>query len=255
LIAVRAQALAMFVALAAIAVDGRAFAQADELPPIGATETKPAPTTAPTANANTSVASEGATPSVAESDLLPKPIPEAPPTRPHKKGLVLEGSLGAMGFTGAFRHVAPAGPWMRVLLGYEPFNWLMVYGEGEMMFTDTSIAEDPTQARAFPILGFGGGVRFTAHFTPRAAIYLEGGAGALKADIAKDALSEIGFRDAETFGVFYGGRIGLEWYQIDRHLAIGVSGGARDATNFAGTIGNSSTPIFWDGAAFIRYVF
>jgi hypothetical protein len=206
---------------------------------------------APVSLAPASAASASA--SGAETFLSEAP-PEAPPPLPHKKGLVLESSLGVLGFGGQFRHVAPMAPWLHLTLGYEFFNWLMAYAEGELAYTDTSIAEDPSKAYAFPILGFGGGLRGTAHFTERFAAFVQGGLGALKADVPKQALFILGFRDAESFNAYFGARVGVEWYQIDRHFALGVGGGVRDATGFA-KVSGSDTPLMWDASATIRYTF
>ncbi len=191
----------------------------------------------------------------AESTTLPEAPPEAPPPLPHKKGLVLESSLGALGFLGSFRRVAPTAPWLHTQLGYELFKWLMFFGEGELAFTDTSNAQDASKTRAFPIFAFGGGGRFTLHFTERTAIFAQGDLGLMKADVANNAFALLGYRKAERLGLYFGGRLGFEWYQIDRHLALGVQVGVRDATGFAKTIGGGDTPVMWDGGVALRYTF
>jgi hypothetical protein len=168
---------------------------------------------------------------------------------------VLESTLGAAGFLGEFRKIAPPGWWLRTQLGYEIFRWLMVFGEGELLYTDTSASSDASKLRAFPIFGFGGGLRVTIHPTERFAFYLQGSVDALKADVPKNALAIIGFKDAESLSASFGGRIGLEWYQIDRHLALGLTGGVRDATGFARASGASDTPLLWDAGASLRYTF
>lgn len=183
------------------------------------------------------------------------PPPEAPPPAPHKKGLVLDSTLGALGFAGQFRKVAPPGPWLHTQLGYEIFRWLMVFGEGELSFTDTSNAQDQTKNRAFPIFGFGGGVRVTVHVTERVGIFLQGHGGFLKADVTKNALGLLGYKDAESLGLYYGGRLGVEWYQLDRHLALGLTGGSRLAQGFKSTGPKSDTPLLWEGGGSIRYTF
>ena len=174
---------------------------------------------------------------------------------PHKKGLVLDSTLGALGFAGQFRKVAPPGPWLHTQLGYEIFRWLMVFGEGELSFTDTSNAQDQTKNRAFPIFGFGGGVRVTVHVTERVGIFLQGHGGFLKADVTKNALGLLGYKDAESLGLYYGGRLGVEWYQLDRHLALGLTGGSRLAQGFKSTGPKSDTPLLWEGGGSIRYTF
>jgi hypothetical protein len=191
----------------------------------------------------------------AAGTTLPEAPPEAPPPMPRKKGFVLEGSLGALGFVGQFRHVAPTAPWLHTLLGYELTSWLMVFLQGELAFTDTSVAQDPTKARAFPIFGFGVGPRLTLHVTDRVALFAQASLGALKADVPKNAFAILGYRDAESLGLDLGGRVGVEWYQIDRHMALGLALGLRDAKGFAKFTATSDTPLMWDGSAAIRYTF
>ncbi|HEY1691906.1 MAG TPA: hypothetical protein VGG39_07075 [Polyangiaceae bacterium] len=212
------------------------------------------PVLAPDAHIDISTAPpEGKT---GETDTtLPTPPPEAPPPRPHKKGLVLEATAGSLGFIGQFRHVAPPGFWMHMQLGYEVWNWLMVFGEGEMAFTDTGIAEDESHAMAFPIYGFGGGLRATIHPTERFAFFLQGEGGALSAYVPHDSLTILGFRNAESLSGSVGGRLGLEWYHLDRHIALTAQGGVRDAMGFAKLIGASDLPLMWDASAGFRYTF
>lgn len=193
--------------------------------------------------------------SVGADTFLAEAPPEAPPPLPHKKGLVLESSLGALGFVGQFRHVAPTAYWLHATLGYEFLKWLMAFGEGELAFTDTSVAQDPSKSHSFPIAGFGGGARVTIHLTERVALFGQGSIGAMKADVPKQALMILGFRDAESFAPYFGARLGVEWYQIDRHLALGVHAGIRDATGFSKLATTSDTALMWDGAATLRYTF
>jgi hypothetical protein len=188
---------------------------------------------------------------------LPAPPPEAPPPRPRKKGIVLESTVGAMGFTGQLRHVSPPGFWLHTQLGYELLEWLMVLGEGELGFTDTSVSQDPSHAKAFPIFGFGGGLRLTIHPTPRFAFFVQGQAGALEAYVPHGTLAILGYPKAESFGAQVGGRLGVEWYMIDRHLALVAQGGVRDALGFvrSGPGAPSDLPLMWDGAVGLRYTF
>jgi len=183
------------------------------------------------------------------------PPPEAPPPLPYKKTLVLDSSIGAMGFFGPLGKVAPPGPWFHTQLGYELLSWLMVYGEGDLAFTDTSNRQDPPKTRAFPVFGFGGGVRFTIRFNDRVGIYAQPGFGMMKCDVATNALGILGFRNAETLDIYFGGRLGFEWYQIDRHFALGITVGARVAQGFAKTGAGSDTPLVGDTGLSLRYAF
>lgn len=181
---------------------------------------------------------------------------EAPPPPPYKKTLVLDTSLGALVFLGKFGQVSPPGPWVHAQLGYEIWRWFMVFAEGELGFSTTGRAEPPPRTRAFPVFGFGGGVRFTARFTPRFGMYLQGSAGAMQVDVAQNAFTNLGYRDAERLGLYVGGRLGAEWYQVDRHFALGLSVGLRDATGFAKQTGaGNDLPLLLDAAASIRYAF
>jgi hypothetical protein len=219
-------------------------------PPAPATQ--PAqPTTPPIAAGQIDL--ERDTQSTALADVPVAPA-EAPPPPPYKKSLVIDSSLGALVFLGKFGQTAPPAPWIRTQIGYEIFAPLMVFGEGEVGFTDTSGTQDPPKTRAFPLFAFGGGARFTVRFTDRFGVYIQGSLGAMEADIRKRALEIIGFKDAETLGLYVGGRLGLEWYQLDRHFALGVQSGLRDATGFKRTIG-SDTPLVFDAGASIRYAF
>lgn len=191
------------------------------------------------------------------SALVDAPVApvEAPPPPPYKKSIVVDSSLGALVFLGKFGQTAPPAPWIRTQVGYELFNWFMVFGEGELGFTDTSGSQAPPKTRAFPLFGFGAGARFTARFTDRFGMYLQGSIGAMKADIRRRALEIIGFENAEDLGLYFGGRIGVEWYQLDRHFALGLTGGLRDATGFKRVGGGSDTPLAFDAGASIRYAF
>lgn len=184
------------------------------------------------------------------------PPPEAPPPQPYKKTLVLDSSLGAMAFFGEFGKVAPPGPYFRTQLGYELFRWFMILAEGELSFTDTSVREPPPRTRAFSIYGFGGGARFTARFGERIGVYLQPSVGLLRADVGKNALGNLGFKDAESLDTYLAGRLGLEWYQLDRHFALGITVGARLAQGFGITrVGTSDTPLIGDAAVSLRYAF
>jgi hypothetical protein len=183
------------------------------------------------------------------------PPPEAPPPPPYKKTLVLDSSIGALSFIGQFGKVAPTAPWLHTQLGYELLPWLMVFGEGELAFTDTSGTQQPPKTRAFPILGFGGGARFTLRFTDRFGVYAQAGVGAMKADVAKRSLAILGFGDAESFGLYAAARAGVEWYQLDRHFALGLNFGIRQARGFAKSGGATDNALALDGGAALRYAF
>jgi hypothetical protein len=188
----------------------------------------------------------------AEAPVAP---PEAPPPPPYKSTVVIDSSIGALVFLGQFGKTAPPAPWLRTQVGYEFFKWLMVFGEGELAFTDTSRSQDPPKTRAFPIFGFGGGARLTVRFTDRFGVYLQGSLGGMKADVRTNALGIIGFKDAESLDLYLGGRVGVEWYQLDRHFALGATSGLRNAIGFKRRGAGSDTPLAFDAGASIRYAF
>jgi hypothetical protein len=187
---------------------------------------------------------------------IAEPPPEAPPPLPYKKTVVIDSSIGALTFLGKFGKVAPPGPWLHTQVGYELFRWFMLFGEGEIAFSDTSNTQDPPKVRAFPLFGFGGGARFTIRFTDRFGIYLQGSLGAMKVDISRNALGILGFRDAESLGAYAGGRLGVEWYQVDRHFGLGITSSIRDAQGFTKTgVSGGDTPLVLDVGASLRYAF
>jgi hypothetical protein len=180
-----------------------------------------------------------------------------PPMRPRHKGFVLEAGIGMLGFAGQFRHVAPPAYWLHTQLGFEVLPWLMVFGEGELAFTDTSESEDASHTVAFPIWGFGAGVRATIHASDRVAFFVQGEVGAFTATVPHDALAVVGFRQAESLNLDFGGRLGVEWYQVDRHFALTAGGGPRLAQGFSrlSASHDADTPLMWDVGAGLRYTF
>jgi hypothetical protein len=198
---------------------------------------------------------------IAPQPLEPKthpegtPLDQPPPVRPRRSGLVLESSVGALGFVGQFRHVAPTASWLHGLLGYEVNRWLMLLGEAELAFTDTSESVDESHVSVFPIWGFGGGARATFHATERVALFVQGEIDALAAAVPHDTLAIYGFRPAESLAPALGPRLGIEWYQFDRHFALSAQAGARYASSFAKFVASSDIPMLWDAAACLRYTF
>jgi hypothetical protein len=146
---------------------------------------------------------------------------------------------------------------MHVQLGYEITSWHMAFASGELAYTDTGVSQDPSHSIAFPLIGFGGGVRVTVHPTDRFAFFVQGEGGALEAYVPQGGLAILGYPHAESFGAQVGGRVGLEWYQVDRHIALVAQGGVRDALAFARSLTGASAdlPLMWDAALGLRYTF
>ncbi len=223
-----------------------AFAARDAL---AQDETTPPPITTEQAQAAMNAAE------TKDQSTLPTAPAEAPPPPPRRKGVVVEQSIGALGFLGKFGGTTghPA-LWLVTQAGYELFDWLFLFAEGNLALTDTGDSVGPTQNRPFPMLGFGGGARFTIHFTPRVAMFLEGSLGGDVAYVKSGVLANFGFSKAEGLGFYAGGRAGLEWYQVDRHIALGLSGGVRYIANIAYDVG-SDLPLGWSATADLRYTF
>ncbi len=169
-------------------------------------------------------------------------------------GVVVESSIGLLAFVGDFGKVAPPALLLRMQAGVEIFRFLMPFAEGEIAMTDTSKSQDETKQRAVPIYSFGGGLRVTIRPTSRVGVFVQGSVGALKADVPTNSLAVLGFRDAESLGMYLGGRLGAEWYQRDRHMAFALHAGVRDALGFEKT-SQGTTPLAIDGVFALRYTF
>ncbi|MBX3184130.1 MAG: hypothetical protein KIT72_01295 [Polyangiaceae bacterium] len=178
---------------------------------------------------------------------------EAPPPPPRARGLVLEAGLGAMGYLGTLKHVSPTSPLLHLQLGYEVFDWAMVFVEGDLAYGSTGYANPPPQPRAYSFYGFGGGVRFTVRPTERFGLYLQGSIGA--AEVSDDVLIVYGYRSADELSPYYGALLGAEWYQVSPHLALAVSGGVRNYDAGLSRLRSSETELAWLGLVSLRYAF
>src|SRR3954447_10823794 len=152
---------------------------------------------------------------------------EVPPPPPRKSGLVVEGSLGAMGFMGKLNTVSPVASTFHLQVGFEPFRWLMVFGEGDLSFTSTRYSPP---SRGYSIYAFGGGGRLTAGLSDRVGVYGQFDFGLTTT--SSNVLHSYGFYDAENLNGYYGATGGLEWYQIDPHYALALFGGVRNTQGF-----------------------
>jgi len=188
----------------------------------------------------------------AEADT--KPISaelEAPPSPPRKHGLVIEGSVGALGHLGDMKHVSPVAPWFRLQVGYEIFAWLMAFGQGDVALASTAYAHRPPDQRAYALFGFGAGAR--ASWQPLSALgfYLQGEGGL--GSVNEDVLSTYGYRYADQLRPYFGGTLGVEWFQINPHYALAAYGGGRDyVQSFERTYG-SNPPLVWVSGLALRY--
>jgi hypothetical protein len=130
----------------------------------------------------------------------------------------------------------------------------MVFGSGELAFTQTSESQDESHTMALPFWGFGGGLRATVSASERVAFFAQGEIGALVADAPHNSLTVLGFRRAESLDASFGGRLGIDWYQADRHLAFCAVAGMRVAQGFA-KVTVQDLPLMWDAGLGLRYAF
>ncbi len=182
----------------------------------------------------------------AEDDL-------APPPPPRKKGFVMESSVGVFGQAGHLKHISPTAPWFGLRLGYEPLRWLMVFAESDLFVASTAYAHPPPPPRSFAFFSFGGGVRLSFKPTDRFGIFLQGSIGAGKA--TEDVLEIYGYQHADELGIYQGAELGLEWYQINPHLALGVHGGVRAFPRALKRDRDSEPPLGWLSGVQLRYTF
>lgn len=189
----------------------------------------------------------------AQADTAPDDAPEAPPPPPHKYGFVLEGSLGALGYLGDMKHVSPTSPWFNARFGWEPFRWGMIFISGDIAFGSTEYANPPPPARGFALYGFGGGLRFTWEFARWFGLYLQGELGGSL--VSEDVLATYGYTDTDATHFYYGGMLGIEWYQVSSHYALVATGGVRDYSNLLQRQLGDSLALSWIGSAALQYTF
>ncbi len=180
-------------------------------------------------------------------------LAEAPPPPPGRRGLVLESAVGAMGHLGALKNVTPTMPWFHLQLGYEIFDFAMVLVEGDLSIGSTAFTNPPPEPRGFSLISAGGGVRFTVRPADRFGISLQGTIGA--GTVTNDVLVVYGYRDSTDVNPYFGGQLGLEWYQVSSHFALAAHGGVRNYNELLGRQRSSETALAWLGNVTLRYTF
>jgi len=191
-------------------------------------------------------------PAAADVSKAPE-APEAPPPPPRRHGFVVESSLGVMGHLGPLRHVTATQPWTRVGFGWEPTRWLMLLVQGDAAFGSTEYAKPPPEPRGFALVGASGALRFGAQPFEAVGFFLQGEIGG--ATVTNDVLASYGFADADSLQAYFGGLLGLEWYQVSPHLALSLQGGVRSyAMGLSRAVGGG-TPVAWLGAGGLKYTF
>ena len=178
---------------------------------------------------------------------------DVPPPAPRHHGVSVESTLGALGHLGPLKHVTPVSPWFHLKAGVEPFRFLLVFAETDLVFSSTSYARRPPAARTYRLYGFGAGLRFTLQPHERLGTYLEGSLGA--AQVSEDVLSVYGYRDANELHPYFGARLGLEWYPVNPHLALGVHAGGRSYGQGLERERSTETALCWLSGASLRYTF
>lgn len=180
-------------------------------------------------------------------------VAEAPPPPPRHHGFVVEAGVGAIQHLGPLKHISPLSPLFHLQFGWEPTKWAMLFAETELSFGNTSYARPPPEPRGYAMYGFGGGVRFTVKPTDRFGIYAQGSIGASR--LSDDVLSTYGYRNTTTFNPYFGGVLGLEWYQVNPHTALALYSGIRNYNNLLDRQGSSQTALALVIGVSLRYVF
>ncbi|MEB2313991.1 MAG: hypothetical protein OZ921_16875 [Sorangiineae bacterium] len=188
--------------------------------------------------------------SAERSDGDPDAPPPLPP-RPH--GFVVTGGVGALQHLGPMKHVTPLAPLFHLEFGWEPARWVMLLAESDLSFGNTSYARPPPEPRGYVLYGFGGGLRFTVKPTDRVGLYAQGTIGA--AGIPSDVLVTYGYRDSTSLSPYFGGVLGVEWYQVSPHTALALFGGLRDYSVLLDRTAASQRALAAYGALALRYVF
>lgn len=181
------------------------------------------------------------TPSLADLDLPP----------PRRRGLVLEGSVGALGHLGDMQAVSPVSPWFRIQVGYELFDWLMLLGQGDVAVSSTGLAHRPPEKRGFALFGVGAGARLAWQPLGAVGVYLQADAGL--SSVSEDVLATYGYPDANRLRPFVGSSLGVEWFQVSPHYGLAVYGGARDYFENFERINGRKPPLAWISGLAIRY--
>jgi hypothetical protein len=177
----------------------------------------------------------------------------APPPEPRRPGIVLEGSAGALGHLGEMRFISPISPMLQLRLGWEPARWIMLSLASDVAFGRTTHARPPPEPRAYVLHGAAFGVRATWDPADLLGLFaqIEGGV----AWIDSPALATLGFRDAASVAPYFGGSLGVKWYQVSPHVAIIGQGGVRVYQQTFRRDISAETPLAWTGQVGLAYTF
>jgi len=198
-----------------------------------------------------------------ESFLASKPVspdvtktpeaPEAPPPPPRKHGFVVESSIGALTYFGPMRHISPTAPWFRTAFGWEPMKWFMVLAQFDVTASSTSYASAPPDPRGYTLFGGSAAARATLELGKVLGMFGQFEVG--EAKISEDVLATYGFPSADTLNLFVGAALGIEWYQVSPHVALGAEAGIRSYGQLFDRTVAGGSPLAWTAAGTLRYVF
>lgn len=181
----------------------------------------------------------------------PSTEPEAPPLPPRRQGLVVEGSVGALGHLGDMQVISPISPWFKLQIGYEVFGWLMLFGAGDVALSSTGLANRPPEKRGYALFGMSAGARLAWQPFTALGLYLQPAVGL--ASVNHDVLSTYGYPDADRLRPFAEGTLGIEWFQVSSHYGLSLYGGARDYFQSFQRINGTKPPLVWLSGVAIRY--
>lgn len=179
--------------------------------------------------------------------------PEAPPPPPRRHGFVVESSIGALTHIGAMGHISPTAPWFRTAFGWEPRKWIMVIAQFDVALSSTSLASSPPDPRGYALYGGSIGLRGSLELGTAVGIFAQLEVGGAK--VSEDVLATYGFPNATTLSGFFGGALGVEWYQVSPHIALGALGGLRSYGQLLDRSLGGGATLAWTAAGTLRYVF
>lgn len=190
--------------------------------------------------------------SLPQSDARPASPLEPPPPPPRHRGVVVEAGSGAAFPLGALRYVSPPSPWFQFQVGYEPTTWFMALVNADFTLANTRYAARPPEPRTYAHYAFGAGARFQLAIGERFGAHAQLELGA--SEVSEEVLVQYGYTRADRLNFHYGARLGLEWLQINPHLALGLQGTLRNYPGLA-RVNDSDPPTAVIVAALLRYAF
>lgn len=186
-------------------------------------------------------------------DIAAEDVPEAPPPPPRQAGVVLEGSMGALGHAGDMRFVSPMAPLFQLRMGWEPARWILLAVTGDVALGRTTFAQPPPEPRGYTLWGLGAGVRATWDAWSILGLFAQIEVGAAR--VGEDVLATYGFQDADAFGPYFGAMGGFKWYQVSPHYALVGQGGIRLYQQTFDRNLSGQTPLAWIGTLGLAYTF